>query len=167
MHFSPYYKLKNWQRLFGGIFIGAILSYLVFIYMNGQLIEKRIEENLRLRTEKQELQISHRMLEENMSELNEMYEQKLLIHSVKIVITNAEVYKLDRFSLHELNDQVYDQVNTIIGREVKSFTNHYPLLIRSVENKAYKINDFTYQARVKHLFINEQSQIHIELVMKR
>ena len=91
MHFIPYYKNKNWQRFFVGLFIGAIISYFIFIYMYGQLLEKRI------------------------------------------------------------------------GKEVTTLTNHYPLLIRSIENKTYKINDFSYRANIKHLFINENSQIHVEL----
>ena len=57
MHFIPYYKNKNWQRFFVGLFIGAIISYFIFIYMYGQLLEKRIEENLQLRIEKQELDL--------------------------------------------------------------------------------------------------------------
>ncbi|WP_440896096.1 sporulation membrane protein YtrI [Amphibacillus sp. Q70] len=167
MHFPPFYKNKNWQRLFVGIFIGGILSYFVFIYMFGQLMEKRIEENLQLRTEKQELELAYRTLEENMSDLNDKYQQKLLIHSVDIVIINAEAFRLDRFSLHELEELIKNEVSDILGKEVNTFTEHYPLLIKMVENKTYEINDLSYQATVKHLFINERSEIHIELDIKR
>lgn len=163
MHFIPYYKNKNWQRFFVGLFIGAIISYFIFIYMYGQLLEKRIEENLQLRIKKQELKLNYRTLEENMSDLNQKYQEKLLVHSVEITIINAETFKLDRFSIHELKELMMIEVSDIVGKEVTTLTEHYPLLIRSIENKTYKINDFSYRAKIKHLFINEQSQIHIEL----
>ncbi|MBU5593670.1 hypothetical protein KQI76_00665 [Amphibacillus sp. MSJ-3] len=167
MHFPSYYKRKGWQRLFVGIFIGGILGYFIFIYMYGQLMEKRIEENLQLRTEKQELQLSYRTLEENMSDLNQKYQQKLLIHSVNIIITNAETFKLDRFTLHELEELIKEEVSDILGKEVSTFNDHYPLLIKMIENKTFKINDFSYQATIKHLFINEHSEIHVELDINR
>lgn len=163
MHIFPYYRNKNWQRFFVGLFIGAIISYFIFIYMYGQLLEKRIEENLQLRIEKQELQLNYQILEENMSDLNQKYQEKLHIHSIDILITNADVFKLDRFSLHELTELIKNEVSDIIGKEVTTLTEHYPLLIRTIENKTYKIDDFAYRAKIKHLFINERSQIHIEL----
>lgn len=163
MHLVPYYKNKNWQRFLAGLFVGALLSYFVFIYMYGQLLEKRIEENLQLRIEKQELQLAYQTLEQKMSDLNQKYQEKLTVHSIEIKITNAETFKLDRFSLHELQELLRSEVNVILGKEVTTLTEHYPLLIRTIENKPYNVDDFSYQAKVKHLFINEHSEIHIEL----
>lgn len=167
MHIPPYFKFKDWQLLLVGMFIGALIGYLVFIYMYGELMEKRIEENLRLRTERQELQLAYETLEENLTELNEKYQQKLVINAIDIIITNADRFKLDRFILHELEELIKEEVSDILGSEVATINENYPLLIKMVENKKYEIDGFTYQAYIKHLFINEQSEIHIELDIQR
>ncbi|WP_067842948.1 sporulation membrane protein YtrI [Amphibacillus sediminis] len=167
MHIPPLYRRKDWQRLMVGFFLGGVIAYLIFIYMYGQLIEKRIEENLRLRTEYQELQLAYDTLESNLSELNQKYQQKLLINSIDIIIVNADTFKLDRFILHELEDMIKEEVKDILGKEAATLNDHYPLLIRMIENKSYTIDGFTYQAKVNHLFINENSEIHIELDLQR
>lgn len=167
MHFVPFHKNKQWQRFFSGLFIGAFISFIVFIYMHGQLLEKRIEENLQLRMEKQELQLAKRTLEESVSDLSQKYQKELLIRSIEITIINGEVFKLDRFSLHELEEQIKNEASHIVGNEVKTFNNYYTLLINAIENKTFKINNFSYRAGVRHLFINELSEIHIELDIKR
>src|SRR5690625_126894 len=167
MHFFPFHKNKQWQRFFAGLLIGAIISYTIFIYMFGQLLEKRIEENLELRTENQELHLTKRTLTENLSDLNQKYQAELFIQSIAIIIANAEELKLDRFSVLELEELIHDEVSDIVGSEIKTFQNHYPLLIRTVENKTFNVNHFSYHAEVRHLFINEQSEIHVELTVDR
>lgn len=163
MHIPPYYKKENWQRFLAGTFVGAILAYSVFIYMYGQLYENWVEKNLSLHAELQELQTNYQVLEENKDELDQKYQQKLTISAFKITIINHEAYKLDRFILHDLEDMIKEEVSEILGKEVASLTENYMMLIRMVENKVYRVDDFSYQAVVRHLFINETSEIHIEL----
>ncbi|SEO85167.1 hypothetical protein SAMN04488134_11454 [Amphibacillus marinus] len=167
MHVPPYYKRKDWQRFMVGVFVGGMIGYLVFLFMYGEIMERFIEENLRVRTERQELQLAYDTLEQNLTDLNQKYQEQLTINSIKIVINNAEVFKLDRFMLHELGELIKAEVNDIIGKEVVTLNDYYPILIRMIENKAYKIDGFSYQAKVAQLFINEQTEIHIELDLDR
>lgn len=163
MHIPPYYKRKEWQRFLAGLFTGAIFAYFVFIYMYGQLYENWVEENLSLRTELQELQANYKLLEENNAELDQKYQQRLRVSSIEIIILNEEEFRLDRFILRDLEDMIKQEASEILGKEVSSVTENHSLLLRTVENKVYEIDGFRYQAEVKYLFINETSEIHIEL----
>src|SRR5690625_6426491 len=99
--------------------------------MFGQLLEKRIKENLDLRTKNQEIHLTKRTLTENLSDLIQKYQAELFIQSIAIIIANAEELKLDRFSVLELEELIHDEVSDIVGSEIKTFQNHYPLLIRT------------------------------------
>lgn len=163
MHIPPYYKRKEWQRFLAGTFVGAILAYAVFIYMYGQLYENWVEQNMDLRAELQELEASYEALEKNNEELDQRYQQRLMVSSIDIVIMNHETFRLDRFILQDLEEMIKEEVKEILGREVSSVTENHILLLRMIENKVYNIEGSSYQAEVRHLFISESSEIHLEL----
>lgn len=46
MHIPPYYKKESWQRFFIGAFFGAVIAYVIIMYMYGSMYEKLYEENV-------------------------------------------------------------------------------------------------------------------------
>lgn len=163
VHIPPLYKRESWQRFMAGTFVGAILAFCVFVYMYGQLYENWVEENLELHAALQELNSNYKALEENNKELDQKYQQKVTISSIKITITNQEKLDLDRLIAREFEEKIKAEMTEIIGRDVESLSENYSLLIKTIENKTYRIDDFSYQAEVKHLFITEVLSLQIEL----
>ncbi|GGM26600.1 hypothetical protein GCM10011351_10440 [Paraliobacillus quinghaiensis] len=163
MHIPPYYKRESWQRFLAGTFVGAILAFFVFIYMYGQLYEGWVEKNLELHAELQELKSNYQALEENNKELDQKYNKKITISSIEIHITNQEKLDLDRFIIREFEEKIKNEMSDVIGKEVANFSENHKLLIKIVENKPYKIDDFSYQATVEHLFITEKLSVYLTL----
>lgn len=163
MHIPPYYKRESWQRFLAGTFVGAIIAFIVFVYMYGQLYENWVEENLELHAKLQELNSNYKASEEKNKELDQKYQKKITITSVQITITNQEKLDLDRLIVREFEETIKAEITDIIGRDVESLSENYNLLIKTIENKRYRIDSFSYQAKVRHLFITEILNLHIEL----
>ncbi|WP_186578390.1 sporulation membrane protein YtrI [Aquibacillus kalidii] len=173
MHIPPYYKKESWQRFFAGTFFGGIIAFIVFIYMYGQLYENWVEENINLRARVNELETNNKVLEENKKEADKQSQQQLSIDEITISIQNLKELKLEKDSLmkHQLEQAIKEEIIHIIGQDVQSVADNYQLLISTIENKTYKIDnlsEFTYSATVNRLFLTPSFvQIHVELSISK
>lgn len=165
MHIPPYYKRASWQRFFAGTFVGAITAFLVFIYMYGQMYENWVEENLDLRAQLQEMSANYQALEQSNKELDQQFQQKATIASITINISNQEQLNLDHLIARELEESIKKEWHDVIGKDVASLSENYTFLIRTVENKTYKIDDFSYEAQVDHLFVTETLEAYVTLTL--
>ncbi|MFB1050843.1 sporulation membrane protein YtrI [Paraliobacillus sp. JSM ZJ581] len=163
MHIPPFYKRESWQRFLAGTFVGAILAFFVFVYMYGQLYEGWVEENLELRAQLQEIKSNYKALEENNKQLDQRYQQRTTVSSIEITILNQKQLDLDDLIIREFEEIIKLEINEAIGKEVDDLSKNYSFLIRTLENKIYRIHNFSYQANVQHLFIKETLEVHIKL----
>ena len=164
MHIPPYYKKESWQRFFAGVFIGAIISFTVFVYMHGVFYERWVEENLDLRAQLNELQLNYDDLVESNKELNQKSKEHITIDKIEININNEEKLKLDSLIVLELEEMIKGQIQGVIGKDINSLSENYQLLTAAIENKTYVKDKFNYSATVKNLFITPPTLIvNIEL----
>ncbi|MRH42869.1 hypothetical protein GH741_09240 [Aquibacillus halophilus] len=164
MHIPPYYKKESWQRFFAGTFIGAIVAFIVFIYMYGQLYERWVEENLNLRSQLSKLEDSYNILEESKQELDEQSKQKVTVNTIEINIDNERELKLDSLIVHQLQELMRNEIKDVVGKDINSLAENYQLLTSTIENKRYKVDGFIYNAKVKQLFVTSTLTISVELV---
>ncbi|MBB6452096.1 2',3'-cyclic-nucleotide 2'-phosphodiesterase (5'-nucleotidase family) [Salirhabdus euzebyi] len=165
MHIPPYYKRRGFQYFFVGIIVGFIISYLVFIYINGELTEKWIEENIQLHSKVESLENTNRILSEDKEELNEKNKQKLTIQDIQVQLTNAKQLRLDRFIEHELISKIKEELSSLTGNSIESVMENKSLIYTSVENKTFKIDDFAYEAEIRELIISTKMSISVKITM--
>ncbi|MCT2537173.1 hypothetical protein NC661_02535 [Aquibacillus koreensis] len=164
MHIPPYYKRAGWQRFLAGAFIGAIISFAIFLYMYGQFQERWIEDNLSLRSELNTLQRNYEALEESKNKLDEQSKKEITVEEIEISIENEKQLKLDRLIVHTLEQKILDEINHVIGQSTNSLSENYQLLTAAIENKTLHEDNFSYQAVVKNLFIiSQRLVINVEL----
>ncbi|GAA5416339.1 sporulation membrane protein YtrI [Paraliobacillus ryukyuensis] len=163
MHIPPYYKKESWQRFLAGTFVGAIIAFVVFMYMYGQLYEGWVEENLELRSQLSDSKAKYKALEESNKELDQRYQKQATISSIQIHISNSEQLDLDPLIIREFEEAIKNEIEDAIGQEIERISESYSFVIRSIENKVFSIDGFAYQAKVDHLFIMETLEIHVTL----
>src|SRR5699024_12005199 len=88
MHVSPYHKKRNWQIMITGIWIGAIIGYIILIFMYGRMYEQTLTDQVRMQTEISELERQNKALLEDKDVLVEKSSPDVL--SVSIEIMNCE-----------------------------------------------------------------------------
>lgn len=155
MHIPPYYKLPSWQRFIIGIVTGGVISYAIFIFMYGSMYEKLYEANLELQSKVSELQSHNDSLLQDKEDLDEKTKQQSLVERIEISIINQEELRLDRLIIHQLDHMIKEEINHVIGKDIQTISDSDLLLISTIENKEFSIDDFTYFFEVRRLIISD------------
>jgi hypothetical protein len=165
MHIPPYYKRKGFQYFFVGIILGSIISYLFFLYINGELTERWIEQNVELRNDITNLENQINGLLQDKEDLNKENKEKLTVQEIQVEIVNSEKLKLDRFIVHDLTSQMSNELSPIIGKSIQSLSENKSLIKSTIENKSFKAGEFSYQPTITLLVIATKLQISVEVNM--
>lgn len=162
MHIPPYYKKESWQRFFVGTFIGAIIAYGVFLFMYGTLYEKQQEENFDLKSQVTELKNQNEALTQDKKDLNERTQEPSTIEKIDIKIENAKDLKMDSMLIHQLEEMIKQEISHLVGKEIEIISNSDQLLISTIENKGFTVDDFTYYFDVSFLAITQTVRLTVK-----
>ncbi|MFD2639858.1 sporulation membrane protein YtrI [Piscibacillus salipiscarius] len=163
MHIPPYYKKPKWQAFFVGIIVGTMVGYLFFLYIYGEHTERWIEENLTLRKELRNLEQDYELLKKDTDDLSKQSEQLLRIKDVEIELLNIDQLKLDRFTTLRLTALIEDEIGAVVGNNISSVSEQRDLLVRTIENKTFKVNQIQYQVKVIYLTIGPTLDVSLEI----
>jgi hypothetical protein len=163
MRIPPLYRRPAWQRFFGGMAIGGMISWCIFLYIfgvwqeqNTELIQKQEKEIVDLKEEK-------KIWQEEYKEINKRNIEQLTIQKINIKITNWEKYKLDSLSVLETEDAVRDDISIMIAKDMETVYKSKDLLKKIIENKQIKINDKRYKLKVKEMVFYTALSIQLEI----
>ena len=153
MHVPRYHKKPGWQRFLVGMLFGALISYWVVIFMYGTMYQEKVIENSKLQEELNDAENRIQALEKDNEDLNEKSKQKIVIEEIELEILNAKELKIDMLLQNELESLVKEEIKDIIGKDLLMVAESDTLLLSSIENKSYKVDDFSYDFEIKRLII--------------
>ncbi|MUK86865.1 hypothetical protein GMD78_00420 [Ornithinibacillus sp. L9] len=159
MHVPPYHKKPSWQRFFVGVFFGALISYFVIIFMYGTMYERLLEENSTIQSKLKDAENYIEALEEDNENLDQKSKQPTTVESIELEITNAEQLRIDKLLLVQLEDLVKEEISHIIGQDINIVYESNQLLEATIENKNFKVDDFTYSLEINRLLIHKTVKI--------
>ncbi|MDC3412641.1 hypothetical protein NC797_05650 [Aquibacillus sp. 3ASR75-11] len=159
MHIPPLFKKASWQRFLAGMFIGAIVAFLVFVYMYGSLYEMWVEERVKLESKIDDLEI----LVEDTKEKDKETKSQLQIKEIDILIEDDKRLKLDDLIKYQLREMVKGELKDVVGKNTSTVAENYQLLISTIENKRYAIDDFSYKLEVKMLAIAPKLRVIVSV----
>lgn len=160
MHIPPFYKKRTYQTFFIGIFIGAIIAYLILLFMYGKMYEKLLAERIQLQTEIEEISQQNETLLEDKEQLEE--QSTAIVTSIQIQFINDKSLKFDRLMTLQLENMIKSELSNIIGKSIQSVSESDDLLITVIENKTFTVEDQSYEFEVKKLSIAEQVKLSLE-----
>src|SRR5699024_2174610 len=108
------------------------------------------------------LESQNKSLLEDKEDLDEQSKKSTTVSSIDIIISNEKELR-DRLITHQLEDLIKKEINHIIGQDVDAIAKTDKLLIATIENKTFPIDDFKYTFIVQRLIIINQK---IELTIK-
>lgn len=159
MHVSPYHKKRTVQIFLLGMLAGAVIAYIVLIFMYGKMYESLMAENIKLSSEIQDLKRRNEALLQDKESLEE---RNFIIQSIEIEFSNAEELRMDRLIIHQLENLIKNEIDQIIGKEIDSVADNDELLITVIENKTFTIDDLSYEFEVVKMSITERLRITLE-----
>jgi hypothetical protein len=167
MRIPPFYRQASWQRLFGGMAIGAVISWLVFIYIYGVLQEKQAKLLHQQSDTIMELESDIKIWQDEFKDLNKKNMEKLTVQEISVKIANWDKYdELDAFSIFEVEQEINEDLDVMKAKDLESVFKSRSLLKKAIENKTVKINDKRYRLQVKEVFIYTTLSIQVNLVLE-
>lgn len=162
MHIPPYHKKTSWQWLMTGAFLGGVIGYIIVIFMHGTMYEQLLEEKVELQSQVDDLKNQNKSLLEEQKDLGEKSKEPATIDSIEITIDNEDELRLDPLMRHELKAQIKDEINHIVGKDLNIIAKSDRLLISTIENKTFSIDEFTYDLEVVTLIIGSTVKITVK-----
>ncbi|MBP1968884.1 hypothetical protein J2Z83_000978 [Virgibacillus natechei] len=162
MHIPPYHKKVTWQRFFIGAVFGALISYGIYIYIYGSLYERVLEENFELQSELTDVKNQNEALLQDKEDLDEQSKEPQTVESIEVTITSEDALRLDRLIIHQLEDLIKEEINHLIGQEISTVVESNQLLLSTIENKGFTVDDVTYHFDVNLLVISNNVKLTVE-----
>jgi hypothetical protein len=166
MRIPPYYEKPQWQRILAGMAIGGIISWCIFLYIFGEWQEdysKRIKiqaETIRDLTEEKKI------WQEDVEKLNKKNEELLRIQKIEVKITNSEKYKLDPFSIYEMEEAVKKDIETLLGKDIETAFKSRDLIKKTIENETHITHEKRYRLQINEMIffstLSIQLSIHLD-----
>ncbi|MBS8265196.1 sporulation protein [Mesobacillus boroniphilus] len=164
MRIPPYYRRPDWQRFFSGVAVGALVSWILFLYINGAWMEKHAKKIEQQKDEITDLKSDIQIWMADYEELNKKNQQKLTVQEIKVKIVNDKKYKqLDTLSIFEIEEETKGQLNMLLAKDLDSVFKSRDLITRVIENKSIKVNDKRYKLKIKSMVIYTSVSIQVEI----
>ncbi|WP_079510031.1 sporulation membrane protein YtrI [Mesobacillus jeotgali] len=164
MRIPPYYRRPEWQRFFSGVAVGALVSWVLFLYINGAWMEKHAKKIEQQKDEIADLKSDIQIWMQDYEELNKKNEEKLTVQEIKVKIVNDKKYKqLDTLSIFEIEEDIKGQLNMLLAKDLDSVFKSRELITRVIENKSIKVNDKRYKLKIKSMVIYTSVSIQVEI----
>ncbi|WP_258871304.1 hypothetical protein, partial [Halobacillus trueperi] len=130
-----------------------------------QLQQKYTEEHIEMTARLSEWEAKYETLLNNQDQGSEG--TPMSVKEISVVFTNAKKLEIDLLTQHQLDALVKDQLVTVSGKDVSIVADQVDLIISTIENKNYVVDDFTYELKVTRLIVSETMNLHLEIKLKR
>ncbi|KAA0563544.1 sporulation membrane protein YtrI [Rossellomorea aquimaris] len=163
MRIPPFYRLPSWQRFFAGMVVGGIISWMIFIFMFGSMHEKQTQLIEEQKNDISKLKNTLSYLQEEYKQLNTENEDELTIQEVKVKIINNTKTKVELLSIHETEDQLSEDLRSLLTKDLETVYGNKELIKKIIENKTVKLNDKSFNLKVREMYFYTTTQITLEL----
>lgn len=164
MRIPPYYRKTQWQRLFAGMAIGGIISWCIFLYIFGELQEEQSKEITMQAEVIRDLRKEIKIWQEDVKEMNKRNEEKLTIQQIEVKITNFEKYKLDLYTVYEIEEAVKEDIGMLLAKDIETAFKSRELINRTIENRTFKAFEKRYRLQIKE--ISYYTTLSIQLMIQ-
>ncbi|MBU8905167.1 sporulation membrane protein YtrI [Desertibacillus haloalkaliphilus] len=163
MRIPPYYQHPGWQRFLAGVVIGMLIGWLFFLYHFGHVHEKLVieirKQQMTIENQKKDIET----LRSDQRRLNEENQKKLTIQDIEIEFTNERKLRLNELTLYELRQKAIDELNFLKNKDIETVAETKDLMIRTIENKVFEIEDSRYQLNVEELYLFTTLEMHMKI----
>jgi hypothetical protein len=166
MRIPPYYRKPSWQRFFAGMAIGASLSWCIFLYIHGVMIEKKSALISKQKKDIANLEKDIKIWQDDYKALNEKNLEQLTIQEITIKITNGDKYEFDRLGIYEAEEEIKDDLKFFLAKDLEFVYKSRDLIEKIIENKVIPMNGKRYRLEISSMFIyttvNIRLKIHLD-----
>lgn len=152
MHVPAFLKIKHWQFFILGFLSGTVISYLLLLFLFGNMYHNLHIDLASQTTERNELKRQIKSLQKDKASLEN---EPLKIESITFKLLANKQTKLTRLQELELEELLQKEVHLLIGKNLDAFIDHYDTFIALLERKTFTVDDQQYKVKTSQLIVHE------------
>jgi gas vesicle protein len=160
MRIPPFYQRPNWQRFLGGIFLGAVIGWLFFLYIYGESYNKQV---LELKKKQAEIDDLKKDIEEiwkkDYEECNKQNQRLLKVQEIKIKLNHHD--KMSLLTVEKLQQEAKNYLRDLIKKDIETVAKNKEFIMKTIQDKSFVVDDQKYQLRVQHFFLFTTLELHL------
>ncbi|WP_227936612.1 sporulation membrane protein YtrI [Alkalihalobacillus deserti] len=164
MRIPPFFQRRTVQRFFAGIILGVFIGWFFFIYQYGQVYEGLIVRISEQEATITDLEKNIKILVSEQTKLNKENQKKLTLQEIEIHFINNNKIRLNQLTLLDLKQQVLNELQYIKRKDLETIANMKELMISTIENKVFPVEDKRYQLDIKDIFLYTTLELHVEVI---
>ncbi|MFC0557921.1 sporulation membrane protein YtrI [Halalkalibacter alkalisediminis] len=164
MRIPPFFGRPTVQRFFAGIILGIFIGWFFFIYQYGQVYEGLVVRISEQEATIRDLEREKKILVSEQTKLNEENQKKLTLQDIEIHFNNDRKLKLNQLTLLDLKQQALNELQDIKRKDLETIANMKELMISTIENKVYTVEDKRYQLNVTGTFLYTTLELYVEII---
>jgi low affinity Fe/Cu permease len=153
----------RWAIFFVGVFLGAVISWLFFIYNYGITEEQQVRNLAEMQGKIDDLKRYNEILTEDQKKLNIENQKNLTIQEIKILLTNTQQYKINQFTSYQLITDVKNDLSHLLTQDIRSVARNKELLRRAIENKVYQKDDKRFKLEIQTIYFDTVLEITVKI----
>ncbi|HEX7064939.1 MAG TPA: sporulation membrane protein YtrI [Bacillales bacterium] len=163
MRIPQHYHAPGWQRFIVGFLLGAVVGWVFFIILYGQAQEDQINLINKQKDKIAELKDEKDIWLEDVKEENAKLEKKLTVQDIQIKFVNKKESELGDTAISNLNREIEKQLSPLLTKDLETVGGNSEILIQSIENKIFEIEDNRYRVEVQTLVITSIIKVGVKI----
>jgi len=153
----------RWSIFFVGVFFGAVISWLFFMYNYGITEEQQVRNLAEMQGQIDDLKRYNAVLTEDREKLNIENKKNLTVQEIEIRLTNTEQYKVNKFTSFQLIKDVKNDLSHLLTQDIRSVARNKELLRRAIENKVYQKDDKRFKLEIQTIYFDTVLEITLKI----
>ncbi|MET3697284.1 hypothetical protein SAMN05877753_105186 [Bacillus oleivorans] len=163
MRIPPFYRIPSWQRFLGGMALGGVISWMVFLYMFGTIQERQsiIIEEQTAKIEK--LNDNLEYWQGEYQKANEELEKELTVEEIEIKLISNKKLDLSPLQEKKIISLLEEHLNVLKAKKLGTVYESKDLLKKAIETKVFQVDNKKYKLHLNQLFL--YTTLYIEVTI--
>jgi hypothetical protein len=141
-------------RVIVSFVFGIIIGFIIYLYLNGQMIEKLYLENRQLGITNTKLAEDIESLQDDKNELSKRNQQKPIIKQIEIEIISKTDEASEGFTETEINERLRKDLKFLVNQPLDSVADTAETIRQLVNGRKYDINQQQFGLNLETLIIH-------------
>jgi hypothetical protein len=160
---TPYaFQFRRFSAYVSYFVLGVIVGALIFLYMQGQTMDRIMLENHYLISTNNKLTEELETLQEDINEMDQEQQEQLVVKTIEVDVVDPD-NETDGFVKTEVADQLRDDVKSLINRPLEDLAATSTAVQNLIHNREYEVDDQKIVVRFHSMVIYTTLTIRISI----
>ena len=163
MRIPPFYRIPSWQRFLGGMALGGVISWVLFLYMFGTIQERQATIIDEQKGKIEDLTNGLEYWKGEFQKVNQELEKDLTIEEIEVKLISNKKLDLSLLQEKKIVSLLEEDLNVLKAKKLETVYESKDLLKKSIETMVFQIDNKKYKLHLDEIFL--YTTLYIEVTI--